>query len=298
MAVLDLMEESKSLLVPWISLGVLVILLGVIVGGAEVPAERKIGPAKSLSVYGRSEKGDTLPIVWGDLGAKLVESGVIDGKAFEELYATRGGLSAEERALVYGKDNGKLLMNEENADVILNLLWAFGLANKSPVLEKGEMANPQYPTDEYASTGGWTLARSTSSGQAQGDAMDHYAKHALVALTPAQEALVDEVSRNIYRPCCDNSTHFPDCNHGMAMLALLEILAAQGASKEEMYAAALVANSYWFPDTYDMIGEYARVMRIKVTPQLALSKEFSSASGFRKVAEKIQGPQSGGSCSA
>ena len=42
----------------------------------------------------------------------------------------------------------------------------------------------------------------------------------------------------VYRPCCDNATHFPDCNHGMAMLGLLELMAAQGASEEEMFAAA------------------------------------------------------------
>src|SRR3989344_1353776 len=97
------------------------------------------------------------------------------------------------------------------AGYLLNLLWAFGLANKNPILEDAsEMMNPGYGgAGNFASTGGWTVAK--------GNAMGHYNMYALVTLSPEQQALVDRVSRNIYRPCCGNSTHFPDCNHGMAM---------------------------------------------------------------------------------
>ena len=63
---------------------------------------------------------------------------------------------------------------------------------------------------------------------AKGDAMEHYSKHALIALTAEEQDLVNRVSLNIYRPCCNNPTYFPDCNHGMAMLGLLELMAAQG----------------------------------------------------------------------
>ena len=31
----------------------------------------------------------------------------------------------------------------------------------------------------------------------------------------------NKIAKGIYRPCCNNSTYFPDCNHGMAMLGLL-----------------------------------------------------------------------------
>jgi hypothetical protein len=47
----------------------------------------------------------------------------------------------------------------------------------------------------------------------------------LIPLTAEQQALVEEVAAEIYRPCCNNSTLFPDCNHGMAMLGFLELLA-------------------------------------------------------------------------
>ena len=86
--------------------------------------------------------------------------------------------------------------------------------------------------------------------------MDHYNRHIFFKLTPEQQALVDKVSRGIYRPCCNNSTHFPDCNHGMAMLGFLELMASQGVSEQDMWKAALAVNSYWFPDTYINIATY------------------------------------------
>ena len=39
--------------------------------------------------------------------------------------------------------------------------------------------------------------------------------------------IVEEIAGNIYRPCCGNSTAFPDCNHGMAMLGLIELMVSQ-----------------------------------------------------------------------
>jgi len=122
----------------------------------------------------------------------------------------------------------------------LNLLWSFGLANKNAILEKGPIMDPRYGGPQnMASVGGWTAAK--------GNVMDHYSMHELMMLTPDQQSLVEKVSKGVFRPCCKNSTYFPDCNHGMAMLGLLEILAAQGASEQELHAAAEKANSIWFP---------------------------------------------------
>ncbi|MEK7134003.1 MAG: hypothetical protein AAB804_02950 [Patescibacteria group bacterium] len=249
-------------------------------------ATRTATAARQSAVLPQSAE---LGVVWGDMGKRLVEEGVIDERAFQELYAAREGLPAAEQQLLSGEDNGALVMTRENAGTILNLLWAFGLANKNPILEKGEMTDPAYGgAGGFASTGGWTLAH--------GDAMDHYSRHSFVVLTQEQQQLVERVSKNIYRPCCDNSTHFPDCNHGMAMLGLLELLASQGASENEMYKAALVANSYWFPDTYLTIAEYLRgkgIDRKDVPPQTILGREYSSASGFARIAAEVAEIQGG-----
>lgn len=175
----------------------------------------------------------------------------------------------------------------------LNILWAFGLANKNPILEEGPMMDPSSGGPEYfASTGGWTLAK--------GDAMEHYSKHSFVVLTPEQQELVEEVSKNIYRPCCNNPTYFPDCNHGMAMLGLLELLVSQGANEEDLYRAALEANSRWFPDTYAAIGEYLSLegkSLDSVNPKEILGAEFSSASGYRMVLSRITPPENRGGAS-
>lgn len=196
-----------------------------------------------------SENGIILPVVWNDLGRRLAESGVIDRKKFTELYSNRQDLNEEIAKLLDGSNNGKLRITEENSGMILNLLWALGLANKNEILEKGPMSDPRFGgAGNFASTGGWTLA--------DGDAMDHYSRHPFIVLTPIEQQLVERVSKNIYRLCCNNSTYFPDCNHGMAMLGLLELMASQGVSEEEMYKTALQVNSYWFPDTYLTIAQY------------------------------------------
>ncbi|MBI4088464.1 hypothetical protein HY418_03765 [Candidatus Kaiserbacteria bacterium] len=235
-------------------------------------------------------EGVELPVAWNDLGKKLVGSGAIDREKWIGLY---GSLSEEEKRLLDGNTPEKLRITRENASYLLNLFWAFGLANENPILEdQTEMMNPEYGgAGGFASTGGWTLAK--------GDAMEHYGMHALVQLTEEQQALVDKISRGVYRPCCDNPTHFPDCNHGMAMLGLLELMASQGASEEEMWDAALAVNSYWFPDTYQTIALYKQQKGVawqNVSPQEVLGFDYSSASGFARVAAEVA-PRSGSGAS-
>ena len=236
-------------------------------------------------------KGVELPVTWGDLGKKLVDAGAIDASAMESLYQDRGGMSAEYRELLGGSSDEKLVITQDNAGYLLNLLWALGLANKNPILEdKTEMMNPGYGgAGNFASTGGWTLA--------QGDAMNHYNMHSLVTLTVDQQKLVDKVSRGIFRPCCGNSTHFPDCNHGMAMLGLLELMASQGMSEKEMYEAALAVNSYWFPDTYLTIAMYMQQKGVAwqdVSPKEMLGENYSGAAGFQNISSQISAPSNGG----
>ena len=138
---------------------------------------------------------------------------------------------------------------------------------------------------------------------AVGDVMNHYNRHIFFELTVEQQALVDKVSRGIYRPCCNNSTHFPDCNHGMAMLGLLEFMASQGVNEQDIWEAALAVNSYWFPDTYITIATYMKAKGVEwqdVSPQEMLSFDYSSSSGFRNISSQVTAPsssRSGNGCS-
>ncbi|MCR4274692.1 MAG: hypothetical protein NUW02_01430 [Candidatus Campbellbacteria bacterium] len=241
-------------------------------------------------------EGVVLPATWGDLGAKLVSVGAIDVEKLKTTYDQRGALPEGFNKLLLEQNNGKLKITRENSAYLLNLLWALGLASDNSILESGEMSDPKYGgAQNFTSTAGWTIA--------QGNPMDHYSKHRFFNLTPEQQALVDKVSRGIFRPCCGNSTHFPDCNHGMAMLGLLELMASQGVSEEDMYKAALAVNSYWFPDTYRTIATYMKNKGIawaNVSPSEVLGAQYSSGTGYAKIKAQVTQPQQqqgGGGCS-
>lgn len=237
-------------------------------------------------------EGVMLPINWADLGRQMTAAGVIDREKFAAIYSSRGGLDAEAVKFLDGANNGSVRMTKENSSLLLNLLWAFGLGNKNEILEKGEMTDKKYGGDpsRFASTGGWTLAK--------GQVMDHYSKHKFVALTGEQQERVESTSLNIYRPCCGNSTHFPDCNHGMAMLGLLQLMAARNVSEAEMYSVALAVNSYWFPDTYLTIAKYLQTKRgvswNRVEAKEVLGADYSSAAGYRRILSEISPVQQKG----
>jgi len=287
-----------------------IVVASIFIGGAVLYKDR-LTPIQADSSSGETQKsarqisalekavlpetGVILPVTWGDLGSKLVSTGAIDADKFKTIYNQRGAFSNEYKNLLLGQNDGKLKITNENAGYLLNLFWALGLANKNPILELGEMASPAYGgAGKFASTGGWTIA--------QGSVMNHYSRHKFFDLTPEQQALVDKVSRGIYRPCCGNSTHFPDCNHGMAMLGFLELMASQGASEQDMWKAALAVNSYWFPDTYMTIAIYMKDRDVEwedVSPQEVLGVNYSSAQGYAKIASQVtlpSSPQSGGGC--
>lgn len=309
-------ESEKNYTLPVSILISAVILAGawVYTDGLKVHTSQKSNASassKKTSVSALEEKvlppeGVILPVAWNDLGAKLVSVGVIDANKFKNIYEERGTFTDEYKNLLLGRSNNNppsgetgLKITKANAGYLLNLFWALGLASKNPILDSGEMKNPIYnrtspPASKFASTAGWTIA--------EGNPMDHYSRHLFFNLSSKQQALVDKVSRGIYRPCCNNSTNFPDCNHGMAMLGLLELMASQGVSEEDLWETALSVNSYWFPDTYLTIAAYMKNKGIDwkdVNPREILGADFSSANGFAKVASQViepRGQGEGGGC--
>lgn len=220
------------------------------------------------------------PLEWKDFVPKLIEKGVINPSKLERVMV----LSSNERAVLKGEYQAEEIeINEESAGFLLNVLWPLGIANKSNVLEKGPM-NSYKDRAHLASTGGWSGGKESS-----GDV--YFNKYQLIGLTPAEESLAMKVAENTYRPCCDNPTSFPDCNHGAALLGVLELAASQGYTEDQLYTLALKLNSLWFPNEYEAIQ--------KKFPELSareiLSAEYSSYSGWqRNVALPVQG---GSSCS-
>jgi len=144
----------------------------------------------------------------------------------------------------------------------------------------------QYKKDvgNFASTGGWTL------GREEGGKL--FNRFPIIDLSPEEEAVVREISQNIYRPCCGNSTYFPDCNHGAAMLGFIELAVTQGMQKDEIYKKALVLNTYWFPQTYAELGIYFKQKKNipwdKIDPELVLGIDYSSSQGYRVINKELQ----------
>jgi hypothetical protein len=173
--------------------------------------------------------------------------------------------------------NDPIYLTRDNAAAWVDLLWPIGLANHMAANAASPLAGHDLPN--FASTGGWSLGR-----RANGAA--YFNRYRIVDLTSAAEALAVHVAKATFRPCCDNSTFFQDCNHGSALLGLLQLGAAQGLDETALYVEALAFNSFWFPDTYIRTALYFKAVRntdwLKVDPRLVMGAEFSTASGWQK----------------
>ena len=138
--------------------------------------------------------------------------------------------------------------------------------------------------ERFASTGRWSLATKPVT--------ELYASMDLIRLTAEQQKLVEEVAAGIYRPCCNNHTLFPDCNHGMAMLGVLQLRASKGATADKMFEAAKYINAYWFPQQtletaiYLQMNEDVDFKDADAT--LVVSEKFSSGAGANMVHEDLQ----------
>jgi len=247
------------------------------------------------------EDGYGLPVSYGDLGPRLIDSGVIDYDAFAAIYENSGDplSEAQIKALRQGSE-AQIVISAETAHFLLNYFWAVGLANKNPIFTEGPIVqNSGGQVERFASTGGWTLATKPIT--------QLYASLDLIPLTREQQARVEQVASAVYRPCCDNPTLFPDCNHGMAMLGLLELMASKGASTDQMFEAAKYVNAFWFPQQNLETALYLQAnqkMNFKdADARLVTSAEFSSGSGFAAMHQRLQtggllpqAPTQGGSC--
>lgn len=214
----------------------------------------------------------------GDVVPRMVSLGIIDLAKIEELYKDRGGLSPEQRQMLTQSSNAPLLVNGENATWLVHILWPLGLANKMKINKRSPI-NGKHVGD-FASTGGWRLGKEDNGGR-------YFNRYDLISLTAEQQQRVWRLATTTYRPCCDNSTFFQDCNHGSAALALLELGVSQGLTDEEMYRTLLAFNSYWFGQEYLETALYFDVIKKtnwnNVDPKLVLSRKYSSLSQWLKT---------------
>lgn len=245
--------------------------------------------------------GYTIPATFGDIGPQMVAAGAIDMTKFTNVYRQQNKPLTDEQMAVLTKDvSSNVVINPENAYFLLNFFWALGLTNQNPILTEGPMVSGGIDkVGGFASTGGWTIGTKSPT--------ELYASTKIMSLTDEQQARLLEVASVVYRPCCNNPTHFPDCNHGMAMLGLLELMASQGASTDQMFDAAKYVTAFWYPQ---QMLEVAAVFKVsqnvdfaKADSRQVVSNQYASGSGFQAVHQYLanngllqQAPSSGGSC--
>jgi len=228
-------------------------------------------------------EGVTLDARWGGLPKRLVEEGVLDLDKFKAAAQAAGMPLAPEQisVLTEGSDE-PIRVDANNAYFLLDVLWALGLANRNAVLTEGSLTEGGRVAS-YASTGGWTLGAKAGPS--------YVASLELIQLTPEQQKIVEDVARHSYRPCCGNMTGFPDCNHGMAALALAELMASQGATADDIFLALKQISPYWFPSQYHHLALFFQQDDRdwdEVSPRDLMGQAYSSARGFQQVSAQLQ----------
>lgn len=214
-------------------------------------------------------------ISFGDSIPKLIAGGALDPTKLRSL--SGGGLPDWVERLLAAPSREPILFSQETALYLVNLLWPLGLSTRAAFNEKSPINTLRIPS--FASTGGWRLGREKNG-------YVYFNKIDAIKMAGKQEAMVLDAATKTFRPCCDNSTFFQDCNHGSALLGLMELAASQGATPDRLYQIALVANSYWFSEEYAKTALYFWRFQNRswgeIAPQLILSRDFSSLSGWKR----------------
>lgn len=230
-------------------------------------------------------EGRPTGIVFGGSIARLIDGGVIDPAKFDQLYVARGnpmpGWMADLLKGATGRE--EIVFDLETAPHLLSLLWPVGLATRTSFNAQSPIAGEN--VDSYASTGGWPLGQADMGGI-------YFNSVDTVDLNDVQSELVLDLAQRIFRPCCDNSTFFQDCNHGSAVLGLLELGAAQGADRPKLENAALAASAFWYPDQMTEVAIHREILENEsfadtVPMELLGAARFSISGWMHNVHEPL-----------
>ena len=77
----------------------------------------------------------------------------------------------------------------------------------------------------------------------------------------------------------------------MALLGLLELMASQAATADEMFLAVKQVNAFWFPDQMLEVATYFQAVEGKsfdaVDARQAVSSQYFSGSGFAQTHQAL-----------
>lgn len=236
---------------------------------------------KSMAEQVNPPEGFKIPVRFGSIGPKLHAAGAIDYHEFDQaLKRVNKPLTDDQINILNSNNDEEIVISGQNAYFLLNFFWALGLTNLNPILTKGPMMDGgREQAGNFASISNWTIGSKPS--------IELFASQTLVSLNSRQQTLLEKVASNIYRPCCDSPINFPDCNHGMALLGLLELMASQNANEDQMYLAAKSVNAFWYPQQSLEIALYFLAVQNvnfqNTKPSDFVSVRYASGTGFKTV---------------
>src|SRR4029450_3832973 len=161
---------------------------------------------------------------------KLIAAGALNPEKLRSDFRASIGLPSWLDRLLEAPSAEPIVLSLKFAPYLLNLLWPLGLSTKANFNDESPLNTARLPS--LASTAGWTLGQ-------EGNGSVYFNKVEALQLTAEREQIVLDVAKSVFRPCCDNSTFFQDCNHGSALLGLIELAASQGVPTPELYRIAL-----------------------------------------------------------
>ncbi len=244
--------------------------------------------------------GYTLPFKWGNSIKVLVQTGALNVSNLTIILNSSGQpITFTEKEILNGTYNGYIQFNSTNTEFVQIVLWALGINNNNTIINEGpiinssaqisneirnnstnstlrQQATPYFVASHYfASTGGYGPIGKLQLGGIND-----------VILSQPQQIIADYTATNSYRPCCDNPTAFPDCNHGAAALGLIELLASQGATQSQIFDALRYFYQYQFPQQYTEIAAYFYLQGknySQINSSEVMGYNFSSFSGYYSV---------------
>ena len=252
------------------------------------------------------QTGYTLSFKWGGSIKKLVDAGALNVSNLTIiLNNSHQPLTLSEKEILNGTYTGYIQFNSTNTEFVQIVLWGLGINNNNTIITKGPIINASTPYADSINANSTLKQRLNQNVTSQWVASHYFASTGgygpigklqmgmlnVINLTPLEQGEMYDVATHSYRPCCDNPTAFPDCNHGAAALGLIELLASQGANQTQMFSAVRYFYQYQFPQQYAEIAAYFDSQGMnysQVNSGVVMGFNFSSYSGFSNVNQYLQ----------
>ncbi len=232
------------------------------------------------------QRGYILPAKWGTSIRQLVADGALNVTALALILNKSGQpLTAQEQQILAGTSTVNVTVNSSDSTFMLMVLWSLGINNNNTMIGNGPIMKFGGNPDNLASTGGYRPLGNLQLGKLN-----------IIGLTQHEQAVANYTAFYSYRPCCDNPTMMPDCNHGAAALGLIELMASQGANETTVFTALKEFNSFEFPQEYTNLAMFLKGRGVdfsSVPGYVLVSKNVSSGSVAAKIQQSLSSSQMG-----